>query len=132
VTSGDEAQTLQAWIRREGWEVSEGRGGRTERRLSTDFLPPLSSESRPEGHPLERLREYKTAVRQYEIHLPFYGHHTNHPAVNRTIIKTAKKKPKPPPSLGKFSQNLLPNSCFSGILNPDIPKTKSVRKELIS
>jgi len=50
-----------------GWEVSEGRGGRTEWRLNTDLLPPLSSESRPEGHPFYGLRKNKTAVGKRNI-----------------------------------------------------------------
>jgi len=51
-----------AQLRGEGWEVSEGRGGGMTRHLSDNFPTPLSSESRPEGHPLEGLREYITAV----------------------------------------------------------------------
>ena len=68
VTPVSAPNNRRAWIRREGWEVSEGRGGRTERQLSTDFLPPLSSESRPEGH-------------------PFYGHRKNNPLSSKTNIQ---------------------------------------------
>ena len=46
--------------------VGRGDGAASEHRL----LPSLSSESRPEGHPLEGLRVNKPAVRQYEIHPP--------------------------------------------------------------
>ena len=78
-----------AQLRGEGWEVSEGRGGGMTRHLSDNFPPPLSSESRPEGHPLYGHREYHPAVgrrknpllklsyqpnrckqKQYENHLP--------------------------------------------------------------
>ena len=65
-----------AQLRGEGWEVSEGRGGGMTRHLSDNFPPPLSSESRPEGHPLEGLRENITAVSRTKSKIPYDNHRT--------------------------------------------------------
>ena len=40
------------------------------RHLSDNLPPPLSSESRPEGHPLYGHREHKPAVSETNIKLP--------------------------------------------------------------
>ena len=57
-----------AQLREEGWEVSSlsqkvgVEGGGMTRHLSDNLPPPLSSESRPEGHPYDGHRTNKTAV----------------------------------------------------------------------
>ncbi|MBQ3177732.1 MAG: hypothetical protein IJB52_07945, partial [Clostridia bacterium] len=59
-----------AQLRGEGWEVSEGRGGGVTRHLSVNLPPPLSSESRPEGHPYDGHRTNQTAVSNTNIKIP--------------------------------------------------------------
>ncbi len=96
------------------------------RHLSDYLPPPLSSESRPEGHPLEGLQVNNTAVGRTNIKLPlpkasyqpyrctpvrnqsspFHGHRINHPAVKRKKAKskTLKKMhnyPSPPKKIRK-------------------------------
>ncbi len=80
-----------AQLREKGWEVSEGRGGGMTRHLSANLPPPLSSESRPEGHPLYGYREYYTAVGRTKD-LSFYIKKITLTAVSRSRSKNPLQK----------------------------------------
>ena len=56
------------------------------RHLSDNLPPPLSSESRPEGHPYDGLRTNKTAVSRSKFQIPFKHLRENPTAVRQYEI----------------------------------------------
>jgi len=62
------------------------------RHLSDNFPPPLSSESRPEGHPLYGHRKNNPLYASTKALFPFYGHRKYPTAVDKTKKQRKARK----------------------------------------